>query len=296
MDTEKSKVACVVPSHKQELTDSFLKSWKTLFEKHNVEFILVNDSDDKPFIVRNYGGAVEVDESLNLDLISNHCAGVRQLGFLYIAQKLPDIEYIITLDTDVSPIGDPIQDHIDQLNRKVPISWISTGVDTYFRGFPYGVREEAQVMMSHGIWETVPDYDAPTQLLTPKDFKPEYYKGVIPKGIFFPMCGMNISFKKEALPYIYFAPVGQYKGAERFDDIFGGLEIVKDFAKLNWGIVTGYARVNHLRASNVFNSLEHEAVGIKMNEIYWKGEYDDWYKDFIIKRQQWFELCTKGIK
>ena len=89
---------------------------------------------------------------------------------------------------------------------------------------------------------------------------------------------------------MYFAPVGQYKGAERFDDIFLGLEVVKDFAKLNWGIVSGYASVNHDRASNVFTSLEKEAVGIRKNEEYWKGELDDWYKDFIIKKAKWYEL------
>lgn len=282
-------IAVVVPSHRQELTDSFLKAWQPLFDKHNVEFILVDDSGDEPKVIHN-GFAVEDSTMWKTGLISNKCAGVRQLGFLYVEKILPSVKYVITLDTDVSPIGDPIQDHIDALNMRVPISWISTGMGTYFRGFPYQVREEAPVLLSHGIWTGVPDYDAPTQLLTPKDFKPTYYKGAIPKGIFAPICGMNLAFRREALPYVYFAPVGQYKGAERFDDIWMGLEVIKDFAKLNWAIVTGYAAVQHLRASNVFHSLEHEAVGIRMNEVYWKGEYDEWYKDFISKRQQWFNL------
>lgn len=291
MDNTKRKVAIVVPSHKEELTNLFLSKWLTLFNKHNVDFILVNDSEDKPFIEHNY----QRREMIVSDLISNKCAGVRQLGFQYVNDYLPDVEYIITLDTDTSPIGDTIQDHIDQLNRRVPISWLSTSIDMYMRGFPYQVREEAPVMLSHGVWEIVPDYDAPTQLLTPKDFKPTYYKGIIPKGIFTPICGMNLAFRREALPYIYFAPVGKYKGAERFDDIWMGLETIKDFAKLNWGIVSGYAKVNHERASNVFTSLEKEAVGIRKNEEYWKGEYDEWYLDFINKRKQWYEICNSKI-
>jgi len=287
-------IAVVVPSHRQELTEQFLKVWQPLFDKHNVEFILVDDSGDKPFISFSNGHIFEGElpkVNLDLSLISNHCAGVRQLGFQYIAENLPDIKYIITLDTDVSPIGDPIQDHINALNCEAPISWISTASD-YMRGFPYGVRTEAPVMMSHGVWEGNYDWDAPSQL-TKSDKKVEFYRGVIPKGIFAPICGMNLAFRREALPYVYFAPVGQYKGAERFDDIWMGLEVVKDFAKLNWAIVTGYAKVQHLRASNVFTSLEKEAVGIRKNEEYWKGEYDDWYKDFINKREQWFNL-TKG--
>lgn len=284
------KIAVVVPSHRQELTDGFLKAWQPLFDKHDVEFVLVDDSGDKPLVITDEVknselGMYSADDN---GLISNHCAGVRQLGFQYVAEMLPDVEYIITLDTDVSPIGDPIQDHIDALNTRVPISWISTASD-FMRGFPYRVRAEAPVMLSHGVWEGNYDWDAPSQLLK-GDTKVEFYKGPIPKGIFFPMCGMNLAFRRRALPYVYFAPVGQYRGAERFDDIWAGLEIVKDFAELNWGIVSGYAKVEHLRASNVFANLEKEAVGIKTNELYWKGEYDDWYKGFLINRGQWFEL------
>lgn len=292
MEERKKTIACVVPSHRQELTDAFLKAWQPLFDKHDIEFILVDDSGKRP-VVKRY----DLDDFLsaanqpeNISLISNHCAGVRQLGFQYIAQELPDIEYIITLDTDVSPIGDPIQDHIDALNKSVPISWISTASD-YMRGFPYQVRQEVPVMLSHGVWEGNYDWDAPSQLLKGGQ-KVDFYKGPIPKGIFFPMCGMNLAFRREALPYIYFAPVGQYKGAERFDDIWAGLEIVKEFADMNWGIVSGYAKVQHLRASNVFTSLEKEAIGIRKNEEYWKGEYDDWYKDFLSKRRQWLALTT----
>lgn len=289
-------IAIVTPSHRQELTEMFLKAWQPLFEKHNVEFILVDDSGDKPEIQINgkFTNFYKFTEKSNSDLISNHCAGVKQLGFQFIANNLPDIEYIITLDTDVSPIGDPIQDHIDALNMRVPISWIPTASD-YMRGFPYGVRTEAPVMMSHGVWEGNYDWDAPSQLLK-GDKKVEFYKGAIPKGIFTPTCGMNLAFRREALPYVYFAPVGQYKGAERFDDIWMGLEVIKDFAKLNWGIVTGYAKVNHLRASNVFQSLEKEAVGIRKNEEYWQGIYDEWYLSFLKKRKLWYNLVKKTEK
>lgn len=289
MDNSKQKVALniavVVPSHKQELTDLFLSNWKDLFEKHKVEFILVNDSEEIPFI--EYDGK-RID--LKSELISNHCAGVRQLGFLFIAQNLPDVEYILTFDTDTSPIGDPIQDHIDQLNRRVPISWFATASD-FMRGFPYGVRDESKVVVSHGVWEGNYDWDAPSQLLK-KNIKVDFYKGVVPRGIFTPLCGMNFAFRREVLKYVFFAPVGQYKGAERFDDIWMGLELIKSLANdtENLAIVSGYAKVQHLRESNVFTSLEKEAVGIRKNEQYWKGEYDDWYKDFIIKRNAWFEL------
>jgi hypothetical protein len=284
-----NNIAVVVPTIRMtESMPAFLEAWKPLFDKHHVELIVIDDTGDTPEILHN-----GPHKDLQNDLISNKCAGVRQLGFLYIAKYLPEVEYIFTTDDDCFPIGDPIQDHIDQLNRKVPISWLSTA-NVFMRGYPYGVREEAPVMLSHGVWENTPDYDAPTQLLMPKTFKPNYYQGVIPKGIYTPICGMNIMFRREALPYIYFAPVGQFKGAERWDDIFMGIMVIKKFAELNWGIVSGYARVNHLRASNVFTSLAKEAVGIRHGEEFWKDpenyQGDPWFDEFRLKTKQWYEL------
>ena len=274
-------IAVVVPTIRLGTISEFINAWKELFEKHNVEFILVVDGKDQHIV---HSGKVI---NLKSNLVSKFSAGCKQLGFLYAAKYLPEIEYIIAIDDDCFPIGDPIQDHIDALNKRVPISWLSTASD-YMRGFPYQVRQEAPVMLSHGVWEGVYDWDAPSQLLK-GDKKVDFYKGVIPKGIFFPMCGMNLAFRREALPYVYFAPVGKFRGAERFDDIWMGLEVIKDFAKLNWAIVSGYAKVEHQRASNVFASLEKEAVGIRKNEEYWRGIYDNWYKDFIIKRKKWYK-------
>ena len=285
-----SKIACVVPTIRmKESIPSFMKAWQPLFDKHNVELIVIDDTGDKPQVIHN-----GEKKELQSDLVSNKCAGVRQLGFLYIAKHLPDIEYIFTTDDDCFPIGDPIEAHLAALKYKLPISWLSTSTNQFMRGFPYGVKEEAEIKLSHGVWEGVPDYDAPTQLLTPKWDKPVYYRGVIPKGIFFPMCGMNLFFHRSVLPYIYFAPVGKFHGAERWDDIIAGIYVVKDFAKLNWGIVSGYSIINHLRASNVFTSLHKEAVGILHGEELWKDPEnyngDPFFEEFRKKRKKWFDI------
>lgn len=283
-----SRIACVIPTIRIDtLFVDFKKSWQHLFDKHDVELIVIDDTGDKPQVIHN-----GEKKDLQNELISNKCAGVRQLGFLYIAKHLPEVEYIITLDDDEIPLGDPIQDHIDQLNRQVPISWISTASD-YMRGFPYGVRKEAPVMLSHGVWEGVYDWDAPSQLLK-GDTSVDFYKGVIPKGIYAPICGMNLAFRREALPYIYFAPVGQFKGAERWDDIYMGVMVIKKFAELNWAITTGYAKVLHDRASNPFTSLAKEATGILHGEEFWKDpenyKGDKWFDEFRLKTKKWYEL------
>lgn len=283
-----SKICIVVPTIRiVESMPSFFLAWGDLFTKHQVDLIIIDDTGDKPQLLLN-----GEKKDFQSELVSNKCAGVRQLGFLYIAKHLPDVEYIITLDDDETPIGDPIQDHINQLNRKVPISWISTASD-YMRGFPYQVRQEAPVMMSHGVWEGSYDWDAPSQLLK-GDTEVDFYKGVIPKGIYAPICGMNLAWKREALPYIYFAPVGKFKGAERWDDIYMGVMVIKKFAELNWAITTGYAKVQHLRASNPFTSLAKEAVGILHGEEFYKDpdnyKGDPWFSEFREKTAKWYEL------
>jgi len=283
-----SNIAVVIPTIRmKESMPAFMKAWQPLFDKHSVELIIIDDTGDKPQVIHN-----GENKKLQSELVSNKCAGVRQLGFLYIAKHLPEVKYIITLDDDEFPIGDTIQDHIDQLNRKVPISWLSTASD-YMRGFPYKVRTEAPVIMSHGVWEGSYDWDAPSQLLK-GDTKVEFYKGVIPKGIYFPMCGMNLAFRREAIPYIFFAPVGQFKGAERWDDIFAGIFVVDNFAKNNWGIVSGYAKVDHQRASNPFTSLAKEAVGILHGEEFYKDPMnykgDVWFDEFRLKAKAWYNL------
>lgn len=299
MDTKRT-IGVVIPTIRFiESFPAFLEAWTPLFVKHNVELIVIEDGNTP--LIRHYefssGKSQQVyrDREINLDkenLVSNFCAGVRQLGFLYIAKHLPNVEYIFTTDDDCFPIGDTIQEHINQLNRKVPISWLSTASD-FMRGFPYQVRTEAPVMVSHGVWEGVYDWDAPSQLLK-GDTKVEFYKGVIPKGIYAPICGMNLCFRREALPYIYFAPVGTFKGAERWDDIYMGIMVIKKFAELNWGIVSGYAKVLHKRASNPFTSLAKETVGILHGEEFWKDPDNykghPWFDEFRKKTLKWYEL------
>ncbi len=140
--------------------------------------------------------------------------------------------------------------------------------------------------------------DGPTQLV--KGIVPAtFYKGPIPKGCLTPVCGMNLAFKIEALPWVYFAPMGKTLGIQRFSDIWMGVHLKWDMDIMNKAIVTGYSTVEHLRASNVFTNLEQEARGIRMNEDWWKehkppeDEYWDLYASLRIK---WHDLITSMLK
>lgn len=266
------KIAIVVPTvdYRKEIFDIFMEAWQPLFILHQVEFVKVMDGDEPK--VEHSRGEYSVKEVMGKygSCLTNKNGGIRNLGFAYVAKYLPDVEYIITLDDDEAPVGDPIQDHVNALNMRVPISWMSTASE-YMRGFPYGVREEAQVVLSHGVWEGVADWDAVTQLALgnrPVTFP----KMPIPKGVLFPCCAMNIAFRRELLPYIFQAPQVLEMRIGRMDDILAGITAKRAIDENNWAAVTGYATVYHDRASDVYKNLELEANGYKLYEGFWRGD------------------------
>jgi len=291
------EIAIVIPTIRPDSFKKFVKAWKPLFKKHKAEVIAVIDGD-KPYLEHLTENSIYNPREIMgkyADLIFNKNDGVRNLGFAYVARFMPEIDIIMTLDDDVRPCGDTIQDHLNALDKKVPVSWLATASE-YMRGFPYGIREEAEVVLSHGVWEGVKDYDAPTQLVKGNP-EASFYQGVIPKGIYYSMCGMNIAFKRKLLPYMYFAPMGYRVGLDRFADIWAGITSKRIIDKRGWAVVTGYAKVKHEKASNVYRNLVKEALGIDLNEGFWQGrEEHPYFKLYKEKRKRWEEFVRGSEK
>jgi reversibly glycosylated polypeptide/UDP-arabinopyranose mutase len=274
-------IAIIVPTVRPEKFKEFMHAWQDLFLKHDIRLYVVNDGD-KPTV---NGRSVKEVMGEYSDLIYNHNDGVRNLGFAQAYKDGADI--FITLDDDTLPIGDPIQDHIDALNKNYPISWMNTTNEDFMRGFPYGIRQEAECVLSHGVWEGVPDMDASTQLV--KGIIPQTFRKMpIPKGVLFPMCIMNVAVKRKLVPHFYQAPM--FGDVNRFADIWCGIETKEKIDEMNWCAVTGYAKVLHQRASNPFVNLVKEAKGVGMNEKY--GE-DDYFKLYKEKRDRWYNFITQ---
>jgi len=273
-------IAIVVPTVRPEQLKLFKEAWKDQIAQHNAELIIVHDGDS-PYVEHN--GTHSLSEIMGKyeHLIYNKNDGVRNLGFAYAYKLGADI--IISLDDDTRPNGDTIGDHIAVLKTKKPVSYMNSVDDIYMRGFPYGIREEAEVVFSHGLWHGVYDFDASTQLLlgTPQ---PRHRKMPVPKGVLMPVCVMNVAFKAKVLPYYYQAPM--YADINRFADIWSGWEVKKAIDNEGWAMVTGYATVKHERASNPFVNLIKEARGVMMNETYGEGEYFKLYQDNIKQWQQ----------
>lgn len=322
-------IVCVVPTVRPECHAQFVKAWAPLFEKHQATLVTVWDGENP--VARVSRGYVHDDylytdtHKDHRDLFCRRTDACRNLGFVAAAKMNPD--YVLTLDDDCLPNhhvnqwrdDDPIQFHLDALQKRVPISWMNTAHDTdlYLRGVPYGVRDEAPVMLSHGVWVGTPDFDGETQLKLEQGatgrepgvpYSLPYYVGPIPKGVLFPLCGMNVMVRKEALPYLYFAPMGPDSGVEglnRFADIWMGLWVQKMFAKHGWACYSGASTVLHTRKSDARKNFEQEKLGREWNEYLWIVEQDGqlqgppefqrYYQSWCSKRNRYANLI-RGLQ
>jgi reversibly glycosylated polypeptide/UDP-arabinopyranose mutase len=278
------KIFLVIPTIRNL---DFLNEWKDEFE--SVHIIIVEDHDKKEIKIpkiraRSIAHFTQKDVDTDLKekawIIPRKSAAIRSYGFWKAWQQSADI--IITIDDDCFPDNQNfVQKYIDNLSISVPRDWTPTYPfrDLLFtRGFPYKVRNEIPVKLSHGLWSNVPDFDGLTQLMScGKTYShlPDILHS-IPIGMFFPMSAMNIAFKAEITVLMYQLLMGydRYNNKlnyDRFDDIWCGLFAKKIIDHLQWGTLTGSPFVTHKRASNVFTNIKKEATGIEKNETLWES-------------------------
>lgn len=282
-----SKIVCVVPSIRPAEMSAFVEAWTPLFDKHGVQLVTVWDGEnpvvqwtDFPSRKSNQIGNLRTLQ--NKDIFYRFTDSVRNLGFYYVAASLPDTEYVLTLDDDVRPLPgeDPIRAHLEVLNKRVSLSWMNTalGGDPFLRGVPYKTREDSRVMLSHGTWVGTPDFDGETQLAIEREkgevpYSLDYYVGPVPRYAYFPLCGMNVMIRLDALPYLYYAPMGPDTGVpnlHRFGDIWMGIHLKREFDMMAWACYTGGATVLHSRKSDAEKNVVQEKLGREWNEVYYK--------------------------
>jgi hypothetical protein len=295
-----SKIVCVVPTIRPDRMAEFKTAWEPLFRKHGVTLITVWDGD-RPEVecsddsAGRYPADALLDDPSQKQLFYRYTDSVRNYGFVAAAKRKPD--YVLTLDDDCLPRvyeHDPIRAHVDTLNRRCSLHWMNTAQgDLYLRGVPYGCRADSPVMLSHGVWVGTPDFDGETQLGlennggVPRNLN--YYNGPVPYGTLFPLCGMNVMVRREALPYLYYAPMGPdtgIPGLNRFGDIWMGMMIKRLFDGRGWACWTGASFVLHSRASDAKKNEEQERLGRAWNEVMWRTTVrreDPVFTDYMIK-------------
>lgn len=267
-----NEAVIVLPTIREESFNKWVKQWdEKLLGKADV--IVVEDNPEKSFGVpdgyKHYSWK-EIDESLGEKswIIPRRTDCVRSYGF-YKAYKA-GYKYIISLDDDCYPDEpDLVDTHVSTLKSATP-RWVNSVTGVKVRGIPYQNLGSREIVISHGLWRGVPDLDAPTQLVTPTPEVNAVEWAPVPVGQYYPMCGMNVAFKKEVIPAMYFLLMGGDYEYDRLGDIWSGVMTKKIADHLGVSVYSGVPYINHSRASNVYTNLKKEAPGFEINEEFWQ--------------------------
>jgi hypothetical protein len=241
--------------------------WKNFHVVHDSPVSPVNSAFN-----RNVNLYSRADYPLGLPIFSKKDSSCRSLGF-WKAWTDPTCEAVLTIDDDCVPVdADFVSDHIDNLNTPVlEERWSATIHPIHGRGLPYRARSSpAKIDVSHGGVLGVPDLSGPDQLVlgdSPAFSAPHF---VVPRGNYYPMCGMNLAFTRRMIPLMYFAPGGEDQPLGRWDDIWCGVVAKKLMDLRDYRVHCGYPLVRHERASDPFVNLMKEGPGFAANENFWQ--------------------------
>lgn len=291
------KAAIVIPTIRQESISKFLTAWGDEFDGHTV--IVVEDNPEPSFDLARRGTLhfswQDIDGELGDRswIIPRRTDCVRSYGY-YKASQQAGIDMIVTLDDDCYP-GTPdfLHTHFERLTAPaITRPWVSTGRGPLPRGIPYhSIERELPCVINHGLWTKVPDFDAITQLANLR-FNQTYepVNQAIPVGCYFPMCGMNLAWKPEVTPAMYFLLMGQRGWPfDRFGDIWCGLFVKKICDHLGVGVTSGNPLIEHQRASLVWTNLRKELPGYEVNETLWR------HVDSVSLTQDTFRSCYSEL-
>ncbi|KAL1218811.1 putative UDP-arabinopyranose mutase 4 [Cardamine amara subsp. amara] len=268
----------------------FLEQWRPFLKPYHLIIVQDGDPSIKIRIPDGYDYELYNRNDINRILgprascISFKDGGCRCFGFMVSKKK-----YIYTIDDDCFVAKDPsgkeinvIAQHIKNLETPSTPYYFNTLYDPFrdgtdfVRGYPFSLREGVPTAISHGLWLNIPDYDAPTQLVKPRERNTRYVDAVmtIPKGVLYPMCGMNLAFNRELIgPAMYFSLMGEGQPISRYDDMWAGWATKVVCDHLGFGVKTGLPYLWHSKASNPFVNLKKEHSG-----IHWQEEMIPFFK------------------
>lgn len=260
----------VVPTIRKQNISDFLKYWG----HENWQIIIIEDNPTKTLefpseIIHLCWEDLHQHVGRNHIVFSRQDSGIRSFGF-WLAHHM-GADYIFTLDDDCLPLPNVsfIEEHIGCLEGTS--RWTESVPGYRTRGLPYknqGVLKN--VVLNVGLWEGVPDFDAIQTLGKADPVQLPSVNRIIARGQYFPMCGMNMCFKREACPLMYFPLMGLNQPYRRFDDIWAGIIMKKVCDHLNLLVSVGKPFIYHSKASDPMTNLVKEAPGIAANETFWE--------------------------
>ena len=318
------KATLVVPTIREKCIKDFFDRWSRTPLLSQVDVIVVEDNPKRTFSLDGYGVTEhisweQIDDELEERswIIPRRSDCVRSYGYYMAwARETP---YVLTLDDDCYPCNEYfpegegaslLDEHVAAIEKKS--RWFSTLSGTIRpRGIPYFNRgKRTDIVLNHGLWTNVPDLDAPHQLVVSSNAFAERQvelgncNDVIARGSYFPMCGMNVCWKREVTVLMYHMLMGKMLSMpneflgdlyqdedatgyerklyrlpyDRMGDIWSGIVMKKIVDELGFSVSSGTPYIRHERASDPFKNLKKEANGLETNEKFWE-HVDRWKAD-----------------
>ena len=297
-------IALVIPTIRENCFNDFVDRWESIgLFKHIDQFFVVEDNPTRTF---------KIDQNIHPGLFHYSWEDITRMGdsewiiprrsdtvrsYGYLQAYRSGCNLILTLDDDCyPPTADKdgleygglgfLKSHIAALGRN---RWFNTLNSVKPRGIPFynlGTQFD-RIIVNHGLWTNVLDYDAPYQLANPIKEEFSFDSRVVPAGFYFPMCGMNVMWQRNATVLMYHLLMGRRKAMtdnvpnldkdgliklpfDRFGDIWCGIFMKKIADDNSLFVTTGMPYIRHERASNPFTNLKKEANGIEVNEHLWE--------------------------
>eukprot|EP00891_Asterochloris_glomerata_P003043 jgi/Astpho2/3043/e_gw1.00051.91.1_t len=302
MSLDPSQLSVVIPTIRSL---GFLGQWKEFLQPYKL--IIIQDGDPTkppPSVPAGFTYDVynrnDIERILgkNAWAISFKDSACRCFGYMVAKTR-----YVFTIDDDCFVAEDPkgqkvnaLKQHIQNLLTPSTPFFFNTLYDPFaegadfVRGYPFSMREGAPTAISHGLWLNIPDYDAPTQMVKPKERNTRYVDAVltIPRGTLFPMCGMNLAFDRQLIgPAMYFGLMGDGQPIGRYDDMWAGwcCKVICDH--LGLGVKTGLPYIWHSKASNPFVNLKKEYKG-----IFWQEEIIPFFQQVTLNKNK---TCVQDL-
>lgn len=269
-----NKIAIVAPVHIQvspEWIDALLG------QQEHADIIIVDDSDGKVKLPEDWDvyDYARQKEALGEDLYEQfeqfHKSSACKNFGTWLAYK-KGYEIIIVIDSDCIVPPDFVKDHLDALGQSGQ-GWDNPLHNTGFhsRGFPYSKRN-IEKWAHMGLWENELDLYGTDRVgkteIPEKPACPDLHN----VSGFVPLSGMNISFRREAIPYMLFLPnfkQNDYRFS-RHDDIWGGYIFEKILHAKNKALSYGQPYVFHDTVVIPEEDAAEEVAMIKFEDEFYK--------------------------
>jgi reversibly glycosylated polypeptide len=275
-------VAVCVPTARADAIHDFLDAWRALWREPVVDVRLFVHEDNPSATFSANGSGARVHHTCQADIarelgdaawIIPMRSGASRSFPMYLAWKA-GCDYIITLDDDCYPPPDGarafVEAHLAAFSRD---RWFRTIAGDEPRGVPYERLGRLTVALNHGLWSDVPDLDGPTSLVRMREPRAAVLPrghDVVPPGMAFPLCAMNVCYHRSVIPAAYNLLMGlDAVGLDRFDDIWSGLFLKRILDYMGWYATSGEPFIRHMKRSNRFTNLRREALGIEIHEQFW---------------------------